>query len=223
MKNRRKQIKDPREKKIRLKIVEHAFEDSLKRMGYMQEIIQSLVDRYQEPIKELQNMMNRVNEPLRKMQDQLKEATKPAISIPIPPPRTHSVHMENAEEIVEVMLLKIKRELSPPKKALKKRRDDQVIFLNVDGELYIQQKNNRVYALKKDHKPHRLLAGLSSTYTGTEQLRIMTGNSSVEATRKMTKKINYNIKTKLGISNFIQGRSGNGYRVNPKYKLKRVQ
>lgn len=104
----------------------------------------------------------------------------------------------------------------------KATKDKQTLLcLSADGDLYLDSNKTKCYPMSKEKMREKLIKVLSSAkgYITTAELaeKVCTTNQAI---RNSKLEINRKAKDRIGISDLIIGRDGNGYRLNPQYKIK---
>lgn len=96
-----------------------------------------------------------------------------------------------------------------------------LLCLSSDGDLYLDSDNKKCYPMSKEKMREKLIKVLCSAkgYIKTAELAEMVGTTN-QAIRNSKLEINRKAENRIGISDLIYGRDGNGYRLNPKYKIK---
>lgn len=96
-----------------------------------------------------------------------------------------------------------------------------LLCLSSDGDLYLDSDNKKCYPMSKEKMREKLIKVLCSAkgYIKTAELAEMVGTTT-QAIRNSKLEINRKAENRIGISDLIYGRDGNGYRLNPKYKIK---
>lgn len=95
-----------------------------------------------------------------------------------------------------------------------------ILHMNPSGELYRDPKAKHCYPMGEKSDRCKIIKFL--TDGGYKETRIIVnelGNKKEQTVRTEITKINKNVKNKLNINNFIEGKKGSGYRINPKYKV----
>ena len=94
------------------------------------------------------------------------------------------------------------------------------IFLSSDGDLYCKPKEKLCYHMDADSLRFKIIKSLTSDYKKTalllEELDVKSYQSFYDAIRNINRKAIERLKIKDKI---IEGRKGNGFRINPKYKI----
>ena len=94
------------------------------------------------------------------------------------------------------------------------------LFLNPSGELWREPKAKYCYEMGEESDRCKIVKFLSGGgYKQTQVIANELGDKNKQTLRTEKSKINTNIKNKLKLSNFIDGKKGSGYRINPKYKI----
>lgn len=106
-------------------------------------------------------------------------------------------------------------------KQKEKETKETVLCLSLDGDLYLDSDNKRCYPMSKEKKREKLIKVLCSSkgYIKTAELAALVGTTN-QAIRNSKLEINRKAENRIGTPNLIIGRDGNGYRLNPKYKIK---
>lgn len=104
----------------------------------------------------------------------------------------------------------------------KSTKDKQVLLcLSVEGDLYLESNKAKCYPMSKEKMREKLIKVLCSAkgYIKTAELAEMVGTTN-QSIRNSKLEINRKANNRIDIPNLIVGRDGNGYRLNPKYKIK---
>jgi hypothetical protein len=104
----------------------------------------------------------------------------------------------------------------------KASKDKRILLcLSSDGDLYLDSDNKKCYPMSKEKMREKLIKVLCSAkgFVKTAELAEMVGTTT-QAIRNSKLEINNKSKNRIGIDELIIGRDGNGYRLNPKYKIK---
>jgi hypothetical protein len=96
-----------------------------------------------------------------------------------------------------------------------------LLYLSTDGDLYLASNKQKCYPMSKEKMREKLIKVLCSAkgFVKTADLAEMVGTTN-QAIRNSKLEINGKTKNRIGISDLIIGRDGNGYRLNPEYKIK---
>lgn len=102
-----------------------------------------------------------------------------------------------------------------------KKTKETVLCLSPDGDLYLDSDNKKCYPMNKEKMREKLIKVLCSSrgYIKTADLAALVGTTN-QAIRNSKLEINRKAKNRIGIPDLIIGRDGNGYRLNPQYKIK---
>ena len=104
----------------------------------------------------------------------------------------------------------------------KSTKDKQILLcLSADGDLYLESDKTKCYPMSKEKMREKLIKVLCSAkgYIKTTELAVMVGTTN-QSIRNSKLEINRKAKDRINISDLVIGRDGNGYRLNPKYKIK---
>ncbi len=106
-------------------------------------------------------------------------------------------------------------------KQKEKKTKETLLCLSLDGDLYLASNKQKCYPMSKEKMREKLIKVLCSAkgYIKTAELAEMVGTTN-QAIRNSKLEINNKSKNRIGIDELITGRDGNGYRLNPKYKIK---
>ena len=106
-------------------------------------------------------------------------------------------------------------------KQREKKARETVLCLSPDGDLYLDSDNKKCYPMSKEKMREKLIKVLCSAkgYIKTAELAEMVGTTN-QAIRNSKLEINRKANDRIGISELICGRDGNGYKLNPQYKIK---
>jgi len=100
----------------------------------------------------------------------------------------------------------------------------RVIYFSSDGDLYREPKAKHCYGMGKEKQRQKIVRILleRKTFVPTDELVMLTGSKSRKALHNAKLMINRKAQYRVGIENFITGRSVSGYKINPEYKIKQV-
>jgi len=104
----------------------------------------------------------------------------------------------------------------------KSTKDKQVLLcLSIDGDLYLESDKAKCYPMSKEKIREKLIKVLCSakSFIKTAELSEMVGTTN-QSIRNSKLEINRKAESRIGVSSLIIGRDGNGYRLNPQYKIK---
>lgn len=104
----------------------------------------------------------------------------------------------------------------------KSTKDKQILLcLSVEGDLHLESNKAKCYPMSKEKMREKLIKILCSAkgYIKTAELAEMVGTTN-QSIRNSKLEINRKANNRIDIPNLIVGRDGNGYRLNPKYKIK---
>ena len=101
------------------------------------------------------------------------------------------------------------------------KTEQTLLCLSSDGDLYLNSNKAKCYPMSKEKMREKLIKVLCSAkgYIKTAELAEMVGTTN-QAIRNSKLEINRKAENRIGISELICGRDGNGYMLNPKYKIK---
>lgn len=96
-----------------------------------------------------------------------------------------------------------------------------LLCLSPDGDLYLESNKQKCYPMSKEKMREKLIKVLCSakSYVKTADLAEMVGTTN-QAIRNSKLEINRKAEDRIGITDLICGRDGNGYKLNPQYKIK---
>jgi hypothetical protein len=108
-------------------------------------------------------------------------------------------------------------------KQKEKKTKETLLCLSSDGDLYLASNQQKCYPMGKEKMREKLLKVLCSAkgYIKTAELAEMVGTTN-QAIRNSKLEINRKAKDRIGILELICGRDGNGYKLNPEYKIKQL-
>jgi hypothetical protein len=100
----------------------------------------------------------------------------------------------------------------------------KVIYFSSDGDLYREPKAKHCYGMGKEKQRQKIVRILleRKTFVPTDELVMLTGSKNRKALHNAKLMINRKAEYRVGIENFITGRSVSGYKINPEYKIKQV-
>ncbi len=104
----------------------------------------------------------------------------------------------------------------------KTSKDKRILLcLSPDGDLYLESNKQKCYPMSKEKMREKLIKVLCSAkgFVKTAELAEMVGTTT-QAIRNSKLEINGKAESRIGVSDLIVGRDGNGYRLNPEYKIK---
>ena len=106
-------------------------------------------------------------------------------------------------------------------KQKEKKTKETLLCLSLDGDLYLASNKQKCYPMSKEKMREKLVKVLCSAkgFIKTAELAEMVGTTT-QAIRNSKLEINGKAESRIGIPELIIGRDGNGYRLNPKYKIK---
>jgi len=175
-----------------------------------------IIKRHGVEITELKNRLNKSEVKL----DNYKKATDKTIA-----------DLKNElKELSKQSLIQIGREMAKGfydqsqkiRSKQKISKDKQILLcLSPDGDLYLASNKQKCYPMSKERMREKLIKVLCSAkgYIKTAELAEMVGTTN-QAIRNSKLEINGKAESRIGIPKLIIGRDGNGYRLNPEYKIK---
>lgn len=100
----------------------------------------------------------------------------------------------------------------------------KVIYFSSDGDLYREPKVKHCYEMGKEKQRQKIVRILleRKTFVPTDELVMLTGSKNRKALHNAKLMINRKAEYRLGVRDFITGRSVSGYKINPEYKIKQV-
>lgn len=105
----------------------------------------------------------------------------------------------------------------------KEQPEEGVLYLNRVGDLYREPKEKYCYPMGETSDRHKIVRFLVTNigYQTTRVIAVESGNKNEQTTRTEIGKIRGNIEKYLEIDgkDFLEGKKGSGYRINPKYKI----
>ncbi len=106
-------------------------------------------------------------------------------------------------------------------KQKEKKTKETLLCLSLDGDLYLASNKQKCYPMSKEKMREKLIKILCSAkgFVKTAELAEMVGTTT-QAIRNSKLEINGKAESRIGIPELIIGRDGNGYRLNPEYKIK---
>lgn len=164
-------------------------------------------------------LQNRINQTDTKFESYKKETDKTIVDL-----------KSELKELTKQSLIQIGREIAEGfydqsqkirSKQKEKKTKETLLCLSLDGDLYLASNKQKCYPMSKEKMREKLIKVLCSAkgYIKTAELAEMVGTTT-QAIRNSKLEINNKSKTRIGIDELIIGRDGNGYRLNPKYKIK---
>jgi len=106
-------------------------------------------------------------------------------------------------------------------KQKEKKIKETLLCLSLDGDLYLASNKQKCYPMSKEKMREKLIKVLCSAkgFVKTAELAEMVGTTN-QAIRNSKLEINNKSKNRIGVDELIIGRDGNGYKLNPQYKIK---
>ena len=175
-----------------------------------------IIKRHGVEITELKNRLNRSEA---KFDDYKKETDKTIAELK---DELGKVSKQNLTQIGREMAIGFYEESQKIRsKQKEKKTKETVLCLSSDGDLYLASDNKKCYPMSKEKMREKLIKVLCSAkgFVKTAELAEMVGTTN-QAIRNSKLEINRKAKDRIEIPNLIIGRDGNGYRLNPKYKIK---
>jgi len=175
-----------------------------------------IIKRHGVEITELKNRLNRSEA---KFDDYKKETDKTIAELK---DELGKVSKQNLTQIGREMAIGFYEESQKIRSKQKTSKDKQILLcLSTDGDLYLASNKQKCYPMSKEKMREKLIKVLCSakSYIKTAELAEMVGTTN-QAIRNSKLEINRKAKDRIEIPNLIIGRDGNGYRLNPKYKIK---
>ena len=168
---------------------------------------------------EIAELRNRLNKSEAKLDNYKKETDKTIADL-----------KNELKELSKQSLIQIGREMAIGfyeqsqkirSKQKEKKTKETILCLSSDGDLYLASNKQKCYPMSKEKMREKLIKVLCSAkgFVKTAELAEMVGTTN-QAIRNSKLEINNKSKNRIGIDELIIGRDGNGYRLNPKYKIK---
>ena len=135
-------------------------------------------------------------------------------------PKNKPLSSDEFKKFSETLIEKLKKVA----KKKKPNTDIVTLYLNKDSDLYSDLKKKRLIAFKPDSQRSKIFHHLliNRDYVATIQIQKSTNASSEASVRKAIDRINDLAKTRIKLKNdLIIARRGQGYRINPVYKIKK--
>lgn len=109
-------------------------------------------------------------------------------------------------------------------RVIKKQKELKTnLFLTPNGELYREPKNKYCYSMDEKSKRYKIIHFLATNkgYQSTQSILIESGIKNEKTLRNEIRKIREKVTKYLKIKgkDFLEGKAGSGYRINPKYKI----
>ena len=105
----------------------------------------------------------------------------------------------------------------------KEQTEEAALYLNRVGDLYREPKEKYCYPMDEASDRHKIIKFLltNTGYQATKLISVELGSKNEQTIRTEIGKIRGNIEKYLGIDgkDFLEGKKGSGYRINPKYKV----
>jgi hypothetical protein len=175
-----------------------------------------IIKRHGVEITELKNRLNRSEA---KFDDYKKETDKTIAELK---DELGKVSKQNLTQIGREMAIGFYEQSQKIRSKPKASKDKLILLrLSSDGDLYLDSDNKKCYPMSKEKMREKLIKVLclAKGYIKTAELAEMVGTTN-QAIRNSKLEINSKSKNRIGIDELIIGRDGNGYRLNPKYKIK---
>lgn len=120
-----------------------------------------------------------------------------------------------AEELARILLDKSKRKRTGKEKI--------ILFFNDSDELFREPKKKYCYSFRGERMREKIFKALDYSFKKAEDIANEVGTESMDSIRRAISKINAKIRVSLNLKvNFIEGKQGRGYRINPAYVIKRI-
>lgn len=164
-------------------------------------------------------LQNRINQTDTKFESYKKETDKTIAELK---DELGKVSKQNLTQIGREMAIGFYEQSQKIRSKPKASKDKRILLrLSSDGDLYLDSDNKKCYPMSKEKMREKLIKVLCSAkgYIKTAELAEMVGTTT-QAIRNSKLEINSKSKNRIGIDELIIGRDGNGYRLNPKYKIK---
>lgn len=164
-------------------------------------------------------LQNRINQTDTKFESYKKETAKTIADL-----------KNELKELRKQSLIQIGREMAKGfydqsqkmrSKQKEKKIKETLLYLSPDGDLYLASNKQKCYPMSKEKMREKLIKVLCSAkgFVKTAELAEMVDTTN-QAIRNSKLEINAKAESRIGISKLIIGRDGNGYRLNPEYKIK---
>lgn len=175
-----------------------------------------IIKRHGVEITELKNRLNRSEA---KFDDYKKETDKTIAELK---DELGKVSKQNLTQIGREMAIGFYEQSQKIRSKQKENKiRETLLCLSTDGDLYLASNKQKCYPMSKERMREKLIKVLCSAkgFVKTTELAEMVGTTN-QAIRNSKLEINNKSKNRIGIDELIIGRDGNGYRLNPKYKIK---
>lgn len=174
-----------------------------------------IIRRFEAKIVKLQE---RVNKSDAKFENYKKETDKTIAELKDELRISNQTALQIGRNIAQGFYEQSQKLRSKPKE---NKTEQTLLCLSPDGDLYLNSNKAKCYPMSKEKMREKLIKVLSAAkgYIMTTELAEMVGTTN-QAIRNSKLEINRKAKSDIGIPNLIIGRDGNGYRLNPQYKIK---
>lgn len=175
-----------------------------------------IIKRYEAKIVELQERINQIDA---KFENYKKETDKTITEI------KESLRKESKQSLNQIgreIAIGLYEQSQKIRSKQKEKKEQQILLcLSPYGDLYLNSDNKKCYPMSKEKMREKLIKVLcyAKGYVKTAELAEMVGTTT-QAIRNSKLEINNKSKNRIGVDDLIIGRDGNGYRLNPNYKIK---
>jgi len=177
--------------------------------------VSKIVAEVMKPVIAANQKMRELSEPINKM---LTAQEGMHIVLPIHN-NLRTQHHYSDEKIEEIIKKTIK---ITTQKLEKQYAEDEptILTFNRDNNLVIKGDGKHVYPIQKNSLTHKILLIIDGEFIITKTIMKMTGSQSIQSISKEKAKINNKAKYFLQIKDeLIEGKRGEGYRLNQKYNI----
>jgi len=197
-----------------LGIVKDVVKNALENSGIKNS--DDIIKRHEDEIVELKDRLNKTDT---KFESYKKETNKTIAELK---DELGKVSKQNLTQIGREMAIGFYEQSQKIRsKQKEKKTKETLLCLSSDGDLYLASNQQKCYPMSKEKMREKLIKVLCSAkgYIKTAELAEMVGTTN-QAIRNSKLEINNKSKNRIGIDKLIIGRDGNGYRLNPEYKIK---
>ena len=197
-----------------LGIVKDVVKNALENSGIKNS--DDIIKRHEDEIVELKDRLNKTDT---KFESYKKETNKTIAELK---DELGKVSKQNLTQIGREMAIGFYEQSQKIRsKQKEKKTKETLLCLSSDGDLYLASNQQKCYPMSKEKMREKLIKVLCSAkgFVKTAELAEMVGTTT-QAIRNSKLEINNKSKKWIDIEELIVGRDGNGYRLNPKYKIK---
>lgn len=139
------------------------------------------------------------------------------------PPRVQQVPPSLTKEDLERIANLAADRIATEFKKVVEHKQQTIIFLTKDGDLYRNPKEKYSYPMRKEGIRLAIMRSLGSEFKKTSLIKEESGSKNTEAVREAVREINRKAEHLLGLKDkLIDSKNHSGYRINPVYQLEKL-